>query len=179
MPNKRGKNRSPFLPDWGRVKFTPSFRIKRELTTFPLSSFRKHFHYEQTQHKEDYQKAIYVLCRLSCLRFSFRVLTLTNNIEIRIIKIGKISNKVSKVVCNQNKLLQGIKIIICRISFVGLNWHGSLNVCLSLCLLLSASLFFILLAIYFSFLKAELEPGGWATTYVGTFINFYKQKINK
>ena len=114
MPNKRGKNRSPFLPDWGKVKFTPSFRIKRELTTFPLSSFRKHFHYEQTQHKEDYQKAIYVLCRLSCLRFSFRVLTLTNNIEIRISKIGKISNKVSKVVCNQNKLLQGIKIIICR-----------------------------------------------------------------
>ena len=119
MPNKRGKNRSPFLPDWGKVKFTPSFRIKRELTTFSLSSFRKHFHYEQTQHKEDYQKAIYVLCRLSCLRFSFRVLTLTNNIEIRISKIGKISNKVSKVVCNQNKLLQGIKIIICRISFGG------------------------------------------------------------
>ena len=78
MPNKRGKNRPPFLPDWGRVKFMPSFRIKRELTTFSLSSFRKHFHHEQTQHKEDYHKAIYVLYQLSCLRFSFRFLTLNN-----------------------------------------------------------------------------------------------------
>ena len=64
----------------------PSFRIKRELITFSLSSFRKHFHYEQKQHKEDYHKAIYVLFLVFVLFFSLFNLKQLNYELIRLVE---------------------------------------------------------------------------------------------